>query len=113
MKFSSACIAIAAVIASGCAAEKVWDKPGATPYDYNRDGYDCGKVARQAGYRSGDPKDPNSTQDFFGRCMAAHGWVLVDKRKSFSSGSHIDSPCLNGCMSEGGSEAFCRGQCPD
>jgi hypothetical protein len=35
---------------AGCAAPMIWDKPGATRAEYDRDSYEYEKDARQSGY---------------------------------------------------------------
>ncbi len=59
---------------SGC-AQTIWDKPGATQADYNKDTYECEKDTRQSGYFGGGLVGSMRMKEFYGKCMVAHGWT--------------------------------------
>ena len=59
---------------SGC-AQTIWDKPGATQADFNRDSYACEKDTRQSGYFGGGLGGALRMKEFYGKCMVAHGWT--------------------------------------
>lgn len=63
------------MLAAGC-APMVWDRPGATQADFNRDTYACEKDSRQSGYYGGDLTGTVNMQGFFQRCMIAQGYSL-------------------------------------
>jgi hypothetical protein len=58
----------------GC-TKVVWDKPGASQADYRADSYSCEKDARQSGYFGSGLVGALNMQDFFDRCMYAHGYT--------------------------------------
>lgn len=64
-------------IAVGLAAcaQTVWDKPGATQADFQRDAYQCEKDARQSGYFGGGFIGQANFQGFQERCMMAAGYT--------------------------------------
>ena len=59
---------------SGC-AQTIWDKPGATQADFNRDSYECEKDTRQSGYFGGGLSGSLRMKEFYGKCMVARGWT--------------------------------------
>jgi hypothetical protein len=82
-------LAAAAVgVLAGCAAPSsmVWDKPGATQADYNKDRYECEKDTRQSGYFGTGINRAARIVDFFKQCMVARGYELVEPQ---SAGAHL------------------------
>jgi hypothetical protein len=67
--------AAAVLLVSGCAPQMVWDKPGATQADYNRDSYACEKDMRQSGYYGSGLVGALNAQSFFNECMTAAGYT--------------------------------------
>lgn len=67
-----------ALAAAGCAT-KLWNKPGSTQSDFNRESYDCEKDARQSGYYGGGLAGALNMQAFQERCMVSKGWYLQAK----------------------------------
>jgi len=57
---------------AGCAT--VWEKPGATQADFNKDSYECERDARQSGYYGTGLAGAINMQNFADRCMIARGW---------------------------------------
>ena len=68
-------VAAIGMVATGC-APMVWDRPGATQADFNRDSYACERDARQSGYYGAGLTGAINMQGFFGRCMSAQGYTL-------------------------------------
>ena len=58
---------------AGC-ARTMWAKDGATQADFSRDAYECERDMRQSGYFGGGLMGLANRQDFFERCMVAHGY---------------------------------------
>jgi hypothetical protein len=54
----------------------IWDKPGATRAEYDRDSYECEKDARQSGYFGTGLIGALNMREFFKKCMNAHGYEL-------------------------------------
>lgn len=67
---------ILGVMFSGCATPMIWDKPGGTQQQYNKDSYDCEKDARQSGYFGRGFAGELEMRDFFKRCMTSKGYTL-------------------------------------
>jgi hypothetical protein len=61
------------LITSGC-APAVWNKPGATSQDFATDKYACERDARQSGGFGTGIAGAIEVQEFFNRCLVAHGW---------------------------------------
>jgi hypothetical protein len=64
---------------SACAQQMIWDKPGATQADFNRDDYACRKDAIAAGgttYYGWGVTGRNADTDMYRRCMVASGYSL-------------------------------------
>jgi hypothetical protein len=59
------------------AQPRQWAKDGATEQDYAEDSYSCEKDTRQSSYFGGGLVGTINMQNFFNRCMQAHGWSLV------------------------------------
>jgi hypothetical protein len=57
----------------------VWDKPGASQADFNKDQYTCEKDARQSGYFGGGLAGAINMQEFFKKSMVANGYSLRPK----------------------------------
>lgn len=64
---------------TGCAKPMIWNKPGGTQQDFATDQYGCEKDARQSGYFGGGIAGTINMQEFFKRCMVAHGYTLSQK----------------------------------
>lgn len=62
------------VTLTGC-AQIVWNKPGATQQDFQRDSYQCERDARQSGYFGGGLAGAINFREFQQRCMMAAGWT--------------------------------------
>ena len=60
----------------------VWDKPGASQADFSADSYSCEKDTRQSGYFGGGIVGALNMQDFFDRCMYAHGYTKQEVTSS-------------------------------
>ncbi len=60
---------------SAC-APPVFNKPGATQQDFATDKYSCERDSRQSGGFSGGIAGAIEIQQYFNRCMAAHGWTI-------------------------------------
>jgi hypothetical protein len=63
------------LMVAGC-GPMIWDKPGGTQADYNRDNYECERDARQSGYYGGGLAGALNMREFFKKCMVAHGYIL-------------------------------------
>lgn len=74
-------VLIAALIAFGLfgCATTVWNKPGATTQDFQKDSYDCEKDMRQSGYYGDGLIGALNAKGFEDRCMVAHGWTATSK----------------------------------
>jgi hypothetical protein len=81
-------LAAVVVVLAGCteSSSMVWDKPGATQADYNKDRYECEKDTRQSGYFGHGFIGAANMVDFFKQCMAARGYELVNEQ---AAGSHL------------------------
>lgn len=62
----------------GCVTPEIliWDKPGATQSDYDKDSYECEKDVRQSGYYGGGIAGYKKLREFFKKCMISKGWTL-------------------------------------
>jgi hypothetical protein len=80
---------ILAALLGGCAPQSVWVKPGAGAQDFNVDQYACEKDARQSGYFGSGIIGSINMQDFYNRCMIAHGWHTERKATNVSYGSAL------------------------
>lgn len=69
-------LVIPALLCVASCAQTTWVKPGATQTDYQVDSYACEKDARQSGYFGGGLAGTINMNDFFSRCMVAHGWSV-------------------------------------
>jgi hypothetical protein len=78
MKNHLVCAIALTALLVGCAPVMIWDKPGATQSDYNRDSYECEKDARQSGYYGGGIAGSIAMREFFKRCMISKGYTLRD-----------------------------------
>ena len=67
-------VAVAGPLLGGC-AQTVWDKPGATQADFQRDSYDCERDMRQSGYFGGGIVGALNASGFESRCMMAKGYT--------------------------------------
>ena len=65
----------ASCLLGACATPKIWDKPGSTQAEFNKDSYECERDARQSGGFGGGIAGSLNMRDFFGRCMVARGWT--------------------------------------
>ncbi len=83
------------MVMAGC-APMMWDRPGATQADFNRDSYACERDSRQSGYYGSGVTGAVNMQGFFGRCMQAQGYVLrssaVDSSTSADSSASSNFP---------------------
>ncbi len=68
-------VLLLAFILAGC-APMIWDKSGATQYDYNRDSSECAKDARQNGYYGNELFGTMNMMEFLKRCMVSKGYTL-------------------------------------
>lgn len=64
------------LISLGGCAQRIWDKPGGTRADFNRDSYTCEKDARQSGYYGGGIAGALAMRNFYDRCMVVQGYTL-------------------------------------
>jgi hypothetical protein len=86
-----ATVAVLALVASGCTRATTWQKPGATPQDYETDAFNCAKQMHEHGvsefsYMSGAggfagrssitpvPSGP-TPQHYVDNCLVTHGWT--------------------------------------
>ena len=71
------CVIVVAFVAllSGC-GPMIWNKPGVTQAEYNKDSYECEKDARQSGYFGTGLVGALNMRDFFKTCMVARGYTL-------------------------------------
>lgn len=97
--------------AAGC-APMVWDRPGSTQADFNRDSYTCERDARQSGYYGGGLTGAVNMQGFFQRCMVAQGYTL---RTSASGPSTSAASPSEGSLPQSEAECLARygAVCPD
>jgi len=80
----SALISILLTLA-GCAPQVVWTKPGGfIKQDYDQDSYACEKDMRQSGYFGGGIAGGIEMNQFFDKCMVAHGWVKQQRTEKSS-----------------------------
>jgi hypothetical protein len=80
-------LTLTAFVLCGCAAPKIWNKTGATQSDFASDSYACEKDSRQSGYFGGGIAGQINMQNFFDRCMVAHGWSQSSQPKTYMDGS--------------------------
>lgn len=71
-------VAVGVLCLSGC-GPTIWDKPGATQADFNKDSYECERDMRQSGYYGGGLVGAANAQNFYNRCMVAHGYTARPK----------------------------------
>ena len=69
-------IALIAPGLSNCAAQRTWQKPGATAQDFQTDSYECERDVRQSGYYGTGLVGTINVNGFFNRCMEARGYYL-------------------------------------
>jgi hypothetical protein len=65
-----------------CASPTIWDKPGATQADFNRDSYECLKdayVASVSEYVGYGFTQPTVNFPIYDKCMVAHGYASRPK----------------------------------
>ena len=72
------------VALTGC-AQNVWNKPGASQQDFVTDQYGCERDARQSGGFGTGLVGAIEVQNYFNRCMGAHGWSLQNKTQAQSA----------------------------
>ena len=58
----------------GCAKPTIWDKPGATQDDFNKDAYACEKDARQSGYFGTGIVGAMNLKTCYDQCMVSKGY---------------------------------------
>jgi hypothetical protein len=68
---------ILAVLISGCASTKFWQKDGASNSDLRGDSYQFEKDARQSNF-GGGLLGGKLRQEFCDRCMESRGWTLSE-----------------------------------
>ena len=70
-------LAAIAMSLTGCTPTVIWQKPGASTVDFNRDSYECERDIRQSGYFGGGLTGLAAREEFGERCMIARGWKPV------------------------------------
>lgn len=69
---------LAGVLLAGCS--RTWDRPGATPAQFNQEAYECERDTRAVSASFGGGLAGGLfARDFMDRCMKARGWYLRDK----------------------------------
>lgn len=68
-------IILSLALLAGC-APMIWDKPGGSVAEYNKDSYECEKDTRQSGYFGGGIPGAMAMRDFAKRCMVSKGYTL-------------------------------------
>ena len=100
-----------AVMAAGC-APIMWERPGTTQAEFDRDNYACERDARQSGYYGGGLTGAINMQGFFQRCMTAQGYTL---RTNATSSSTPAEPSSSDGLPKNDAECLVRFgvKCPD
>lgn len=68
------------LVLGGC-AQKLFVKAGASTQDFTTDRYSCERDSRQSGGFGTGLVGAMQVQEYFNRCMSAHGWNLQDKEQ--------------------------------
>lgn len=99
------------MVTAGC-APMMWDRPGATQADFNRDSYACERDSRQSGYYGNGLTGAVNMQGFFGRCMQAQGYTL---RSSATDSSTPVESSVNSSIPQNDAECLVRYgvKCPE
>ncbi len=97
-------VIVAIETAAGC-APMMWDRPGATQADFNRDNYACERDARQSGYYGAGLTGTVNMQDFFRRRMEAQGHAL---RSSATNSSTPTGSSENSSLPQNDAECLVR-----
>jgi hypothetical protein len=102
-------LALLLTLAVPACAQVYWTKPGFSPADWQRDRYECERDARMSvlSFGTGIVGALNE-QDFFNRCLVAHGYYQVQATPARASQTNVqqdgsldpchDAPDLTKCM---------------
>jgi hypothetical protein len=81
-------IASSIILLSGCANNKVWEKPGATQAEFAQEKYACMQQSQSRvstasvnQYGGGGFSAVTTNKPLFDACMNARGWYLQEKRQ--------------------------------
>lgn len=75
--FRTASALVIAFVLAGCSQAATWQKPGASPADFQRDASDCTKEedARESAYGGSRLTNSPHIQGYEDQCLAARGWT--------------------------------------
>ncbi len=88
-----ATLALAGLALAACEGPDIWDKPGATQADFQRDAYECERDARMSAMSfGGGIAGAIEAKNFYRRCMVAHGYTLRQNSSATASPTYTPPP---------------------